>query len=294
MSDQAQKLRDIAGKQKKMDSGHNLTHKTRIITITSGKGGVGKSNIAVNLGLSLARKKKNIVIFDADFGMANIDIILGEVPRFNLYDVVNGTKNLADIIINGPLDVKIVPGGTGFLELVNLEETKRRQLLSQLIEMETAADILIIDTGAGLSKTVLGFIAAAQEILLVTTPEPTAITDAYGITKIVSRYNLQSQVKLVVNQAVSSKEGREVALRFCRVSEKFLQLKVDYLGYILFDKMVARAVREQYPFILAYPNSKAAGCIDRMTDSLLLNHKDLNLRKSDKRGFFSKISRFFS
>ncbi|UNC91763.1 MinD/ParA family protein [Candidatus Contubernalis alkaliaceticus] len=291
MVDQAKALRDIAAN--KSGCHNKLTHKSRIITITSGKGGVGKSNLTANLALAMANKGEKVVILDADFGMANVDIIFGLIPRLNLYDVVKGQKNLEEIILHGPKGIKIVPGGTGFLELANLMDFQRQRLLNQLLELEKEADIILIDTGAGISKTVIGFIAAAHDVLVITTPEPTSITDAYGISKVINKYDLQKEVKLVVNQVKNAQEGQEVAVRFSKVSDNYLQLKIDYLGYILHDNAVLRSVREQQPFIILYPDSKAAQCIENIADNLLSPGSNSN-EISGMRGFFSKISKIFS
>ncbi|MBS4021273.1 MAG: MinD/ParA family protein [Dethiobacter sp.] len=289
MADQAEKLREMAAAN---EGTENKSHKMRVITITSGKGGVGKSNITVNLALALARLNKKVVIFDADFGMANVDILLGLIPRYTMHHVVRGEKRLQEIILAGPLGVQIVPGSTGLLEMANLKGLERRLLLKQLLELEKSAEILLIDTGAGISKSVLGFITAASDVLVITNPEPTSITDAYSITKIISQYQLHREVKLLVNQVKNEKEGDEVAERFLRVTQKYLQLSLQYVGCITTDSAVTRSVREQHPFLLAYPNSRAALCIERIAANLT-EPGHLNAGEEGMRRFLEKISKIF-
>jgi flagellar biosynthesis protein FlhG len=291
MGDQAEKLRNLRIDRDRAIK--PLSRKTRIITITSGKGGVGKSNVTVNLALALSQKKKRVVILDADFGMANVDIICGIAPFFNLYDVIKGKKSLEEIIVKGPMGTKIIPGGTGFSEVTELSNTQRQHLLNQLLELEKSADIILIDTGAGIAKTVLGFIAAAHEVVILTTPEPTSVTDAYCIAKIIGTYKLHKNIKLIVNQVNGAPEGREVARRFTTVSQKFLHLDVDYLGYIHSDAAVSRSVRQQQPLMMAYPDSRAAACIETIADRLL-DPWSAPSEINGMNGFFSKIIKIFS
>jgi len=250
--------------------------------------------MTVNLALALAQMGKRVVIFDADFGLANVDILLGLIPRYNMHHVVSGDKQLQEIILKGPLGVHIVPGSTGLLEMANLNGFQRQQLLKQLLELERSAEIILIDTGAGISKSVLGFITAADDVLLITNPEPTSITDAYGIAKIISKYQLQQEVKLVVNQVKNIQEGEDVAQRFSRVAHNYLRLPVDYLGCVLCDSVVARSVREQHPFFIAYPNSKAAECIDRIANNLVEPYSLKVQGGEGMSGFFRKIAKIFS
>ncbi len=292
MADQADMLRVLAAK-KEADT-TRLHHKARIITVTSGKGGVGKSSMTVNMALALAQTGKKVVIFDADLGLANVDILLGLTPRYNMRDVVSGDKQLHEIMLEGPLGIHVVPGSTGLLEMANLSGFERQKLLKQLLELERNTEIILIDTGAGISKSVLGFITAAHDVIIITNPEPTAITDAYGIVKVIGRHKLHQEVKLVVNQVKSMQEGDEVAAHFTRVVDNYLRLSVEYLGSIINDSVVGRSVREQYPFFISYPHSKAALCVDRIASNLMENNQHKATGNCGMSDFFTKIAKIFS
>ncbi len=256
MRDQAHKLRSLA---------HGIIRPrvqvdpavTRVIAVTSGKGGVGKTNLTVNLGLALARTSKRVFLLDADLGLANIDVLLGLTPTHTLYDVLYGGKRLEDIVVSGPFEVQIIPGGAGIQELANLDSAERARLINMLSYLRTA-DFLLIDTGAGISRNVLGFVAAAQEVILVVTPEPTSLTDAYSLIKILARYKVHSEISLVVNRATSEQEAEQAAAKLKLVCGEFLKFTVRHIGSIGEDPVVVRAVKNQEPFITAAPNSMAA------------------------------------
>ncbi|MBN1242561.1 MAG: MinD/ParA family protein [Spirochaetales bacterium] len=256
MEDQAQKLRELV---KSKPSAAPTQKKTRIITIASGKGGVGKTNLSVNLALAYAQQGKRVIVMDADLGLANVNIMLNMIPRFNLYHVIRKQKTMREIILDSEYGIQIVAGASGFSKIANLSDEERQNFVSELYTL-SSADIIIIDTSAGVSANVLDFIAAADDAIIVTTPEPTAITDAYGIIKIIATEieNLNIGLKLVVNRVKSVVDGRKVAERLINISGQFLNLKVEYLGCIYDDPIVGQSVLRQKPFMAVDPKSKAS------------------------------------
>jgi flagellar biosynthesis protein FlhG len=287
MQDQAAKLRELV-KYGREDSAH---HAPRIIAVASGKGGVGKTNLVVNLAIALVEMGQRVVIFDADLGLANVDVLVGVVPKYNLYDVLQGTKTISEIIVTGPAGVRIVPGGSGIQDLANLDYYQRERLVQSLKELEQDTDFLLVDTGAGISRNVLGFISAADEVIIVLTPEPTSLTDAYGVIKIMSKFKLHSKVHLVVNRVASAQEAQQTIAKMVTVVQKFLQIKVSPLGYIFDDKAVGKAVRKQEPFLLRFPDSAAAGSLRQLATNLL----EGNYRPpKGTTGFLNRLIRLFS
>ena len=295
MQDQAEKLRQLMGN---LQSPARVDHPTlaggnaRVIAVTSGKGGVGKSNISVNLALLLAQKGKRVLLVDADMGLANVDVLLGMIPQFTLVNVLNGQKKLSEIIIEGPLGIRLVASGSGGVqELADLNETQRNNFLQSLSDLQSDADIVLIDTGAGLHRNVLAFVLAAEEILLVTTPEPTALMDAYGMIKIAQREKKNPRIKVLVNMATNQAEADEAGKKLSILSKRFLNLEVQYLGFVLRDLGVIKSVREQKPIVLSNPLNPFAVSLSRMTDQLLSHHEkdeDVNLIN-----FFKKVTRIF-
>ncbi|MDK2822091.1 MAG: flagellar biosynthesis protein FlhG [Clostridia bacterium] len=266
---------------------------TKVITIASGKGGVGKTNFTLNLGLALAELGQRVLILDADLGLANIDVILGISPRFNLFHVINGEKELSEIIIEGPNGIKIIPGGSGIYELADLKEWQLERFLIKLSALESESDYLLIDTGAGISKNVLNFTLAADEIFIVTTPEPTSLTDAYGLIKTLNKHKFIGNIKIIVNKAVSYEEGEIAAKKLKIVVNKFLiNCKLEIMGCILDDKVVQDSVKKQQPFILNYPTSKAANGIyflaSKMCNQFFVTNKAMGLKN-----YFTKIISYF-
>jgi flagellar biosynthesis protein FlhG len=233
--------------------------KTRIIAVSSGKGGVGKTNIAVNLGIAFSKMGKKVVIMDADLGLANVNVCLGIIPKYNLYQLIKKQKRMKDIIIDTKYGVQIVAGASGFSKIANLTDEERIALIREINTL-SYADIIIIDTGAGVNKNVISFIMAADEAIIITTPEPTAITDAYGIIKIIATEvnNPQLDLKLVVNRVHSIAEGRKVAERVINIAGQFLNVKIENLGCIYDDPVVSQAVIKQVPFLSYDDGSKAS------------------------------------
>lgn len=266
MADQAERLREIVKE--------NKINQTRVIAITSGKGGVGKTNFAVNLGIALAQTGNRITLIDADLGLANVDVILGMVPQFNLGHVIVGEKQISEVIIDGPAGLKVVTSGSGLYKLANLSEKNLERCLEYLNEIEKSTDIMLIDTGAGLSRNVLKFVMAAGEVIIVTTPEPTAMTDAYGVIKVIANADKKTPIWIVVNMIRTESEGNQSIERLNTVSQRFLGVELTKIGFIPMDPFVPKAVKEQQPFIIGYPKSSAAQSIQQIASNLL--NKGLN------------------
>lgn len=247
----------------------------RVITVTSGKGGVGKSSISVNLAIALSKIGNRVIILDADFGLANVEVMLGIRPQYNLADLMFHGKNLSDIITEGPENIGFISGGSGIQELTNLTKDQIIYLIQTLVELDERADVIIVDTGAGISDSVLEFVAASTEVLLVATPEPTSITDAYALLKTLNRktdISLQDTViKMIANRIDSYDEGKELYDKLSLVVNKFLNLKLEYLGAVPQDSYVSKAVMRQTPAIMLYPNSNFSKSLYTFADILCEN-----------------------
>ncbi len=265
MNDQAQSLR---GKYKQ-HIGINENNGTRVIAITSGKGGVGKSSIALNLSLEMAQKGKRVYLLDGDMGMANLHVLLGISPKYTLTHVMTGQKDIDDIVLDGPCGIKLISGGTGFYEMANLSKWRLQQFILKLRAIAELADFLIIDTGAGISETVLTLVLAAEHILVVTTPEPTAITDAYGGIKAIISHERKTYIELIINMVKDYEEASLTGQKLQAVARSFLNTEIGILGHVVNDRCVPNAVANQDPFVLSYPNSEASKCIKRVSQELL-------------------------
>ena len=266
MTDQAETLREMMRTRGESTKDEK---KTRIITVASGKGGVGKTNISTNLALAYAHMGKKVVLMDADLGLANVNVVLGIIPKYNLYHLIRRQKSMKEIIMNTSYGIQIVAGASGFAKIANLSEEERHAFIDELSALSDA-DVLIIDTSAGVSNNVLSFVAAADDAIIVTTPEPTAITDAYGIIKIIATEidNLNLSLKLIVNRVKSVTEGKKVSERVINIASQFLNLKVDYLGYVYDDNSVQQAILKQKPFVALDPKGKASICIKQLAGRL--------------------------
>ena len=247
--DQAEQLRNIVKQQNKKQ------RSARVITVTSGKGGVGKSNVSVNLAIQMSRLGKRAVILDADFGLANIEVMLGMRPQYNLADMMFRGKDVKDIICTGPEDIGFISGGSGLREMTNLNKDQILSLVRTMYELDHYADVVIIDTGAGISDTVIELVASSSEVLLVATPEPTSITDAYALLKTLHRHDGfeagSTSIKMIGNRIQSYEEGKELYLKLNTVVNKFLGMEMEYLGAIPYDEYLPRAVMQQQPVSLA-------------------------------------------
>ncbi len=262
---------------------------TKIIAIASGKGGVGKSTLSVNLAIAIAKAGHKVLIFDGDLGLANINVLLGIIPKYNLYHVVKGHKSLKDIIIQTQDGVDIIAGASGYSQLANLNDAQRNNLIKGFADLENY-DYMIIDTGAGISSNVIGLVMPADEVIVVTTPEPTAITDSYGLIKSIVSQTKEKNLKIMVNRVRSAIEGKKVADRVIDISSQFLEVQVENLGFIFQDEEVERSIREQKPYIINSPRSKAAACLTRITHNLL----QMENTDGEKEGLAGFIKKFFS
>lgn len=264
MDDQAAELSSIFSKEGTMNEGSTLrkNHKTRIIAITSGKGGVGKTNMSINLAIAYANLGKKVILIDGDMGMANVNVLLGVVPQYNMMDVINKKKTMSEIILDTEVGIKFIAGANGFSRIANLTEEELKDFATQFSQLSNA-DIIIIDTGAGIANNVLQFVAASDEVYVVTTPEPTAITDAYGIIKIITTEFTDREInlKLLVNRVHSADEAKRISDRIIKIVSQFLNYRVEYMGFVYADSIVEQCVIRQKPFLVAYPNSKPANCI---------------------------------
>ena len=270
MEDQAEALRELMKEktrgddisEPRADSDTRQNRKTRIITITSGKGGVGKTNVATNMAIAYAQLGKKVIVIDADLGLANVNVMMNLIPQYNLYHVIRKQKKMSEIILDTEYGIKLIAGASGFSKIANMTEDERNSFINELYTLSDA-DIIIIDTSAGVSRNVLGFVAAADEVVIVTTPEPTSITDAYGIIKIIATEvdNLNINLKMIVNRVSSSLEGKRVSDRMTSIAAQFLNLKVEYLGFIYDDPLVPQSVLRQKPFMIVDPKGKASVCL---------------------------------
>ncbi|WP_138751571.1 MinD/ParA family protein [Paenibacillus sinopodophylli] len=265
MMDQAEALRNLVKRQE--DQTDALT--TRVVTVTSGKGGVGKSNFSLNFALSLQRLGKKVLVFDADIGMANIDVLMGVTSTYNLYHLLKQEKTIWEIVQEGPEGLHFIAGGSGFRDLMDLSTEQLDRFADEISKLHGRYDVILFDTGAGLSKETVKFITAAQETIVVTTPEPTSITDAYALIKMVKGMEVDVHFKLIVNRASDAKEGKQTADKISMVSQRFLQSELPHLGILPDDPNVSKAVKRQVPFTVAYPGTEASIAIERIAKRFL-------------------------
>ncbi|AIQ13332.1 MinD/ParA family protein [Paenibacillus durus] len=288
MTDQAQSLRQlVAGQNRKLsDRG---TGTARIITVCSGKGGVGKSNFTLNFALTLKSMGKRVLLFDADIGMANLDVLMGVSAEYNLYHLLGREASIEQIIQTGPNHLPFIAGGSGLEELFSLSESDLNYFTSQIAAIADEMEYILFDTGAGLSKETMNFIASADDCLVVTTPEPTAITDAYALMKVVHTSHPSIVFKLIINQVSNIKEATATSDKIRLTARRFLQVDIPFLGYISSDNHVVQAVKRQIPFSLAYPNSAAAKDLHRLTLRYLSSDRSsASAELQGIKGFLSK------
>lgn len=287
IQDQAQRLRELS---KFLSSPQQSS---RVLTIASGKGGVGKSNFTLNFALCLIELGKKVVVIDLDIGMANLDVLMGLSPKYHLIDMIQQRKSIWDVLEKGPKGLEYVAGGSGFDEISQLSESEMDYFLHQLEQLHGYADIILIDTGAGLTAESQQCHLAADEIILLTTPEPTAITDAYAIVKILHGKNPLLSFQLVVNRVSHPQEGIEVASKLKMAAQQFLNKEIKVFGAISDDTIVMQSVLKQVPFYLAYPHSLASTSIKRLAERFVSGDSSIQDEGSGMKGFVRKLSQFF-
>lgn len=286
--DQAQTLRNIIKFQNQ-----NYKANARVIAVTSGKGGVGKSNVSINLAIQLVNMGKKVIILDADFGLANIEVMFGVIPRYNLSDILYKGKDIKEIITKGPLDIGFISGGSGIAKLVNLDREQIKRLVNKMSELENICDVIIIDTGAGIADSVMEFLVASPETIIVTTPEPTSITDSYALLKHLSMHpqfnNENCKIKMIANRVESEKEGELLYEKLNLVVSKFLDINVEYLGLIPQDSNVTKAVMKQNPVSIIYPNSPATKAFYNITKRIVESNDEIPATKRGIRGYLKNV-----
>ena len=287
--DQAQQLRNII-KQQNMQQ----QHLARVITVTSGKGGVGKSNMSVNMAIQLSRLGKKVIILDADFGLANVEVMLGTRPKYNMADMIFGGKDIRDVICKGPENIGFISGGSGIKELSNLSKDQISGIINMMCGLDSLADIIIIDTGAGISDAVIDMVLASSEVLLVTTPEPTSITDAYALLKTINKtpgFNAENtRIRMIGNRTLNMSDGYDLYNKLNSVVERFLNMKMEYLGAVPFDVNLTKDVMRQQPVSIAYPNTPAVKSIKAMAKTLIdMEQSETKSVRTGLSGLFSKM-----
>jgi flagellar biosynthesis protein FlhG len=246
----------------------NQAKPVRVIAVTSGKGGVGKTNITANLAYYLSSMKKKVLVLDADTGLANIDLILGLTPQYNLYHVLNGDRTLSEAIVRGPGGMMVLPSSSGILEMAELSREQKLTLLGELNVLQEEIDFMLIDTAAGINGNVMYFNSAAREIIVVASPEPTSLTDAYALIKLLYQHHSKKRFRLLVNMVKTAAEAKEVYERLSCATDHFLNLAIEYLGYVLSDEKLTQAVRRQKVLAELYPHSPASRCLLNVAEKL--------------------------
>ncbi len=307
MIHQAEKLRHIVNKKKRESndsSSQKVNHlfpaanavgHAKVITITSGKGGVGKTSVTVNLAIALSQRGYRVVIIDADLGLSNIDVVFGIVPKYSLLDLVNCNKGILDILCEGPNNIKFISGGSGVQELINLDKNSLENFIANMSLLDHIADYILVDTGAGLSDTVMDFVISAEEVILVVTPEPTSITDAYAVVKTVARIKKDCNINVLINRADSEIEAKNVYNNFSTVAERFLSMKLNAIGYLPYDHSFTKSVKMQKPYILNYPKSNTSKMISDIAEVFIKNKSEhTNIVQPGIKGFINRFVGLFT
>jgi flagellar biosynthesis protein FlhG len=313
MADQADKLRSLrlvtgggpadgktppSGRGRRADPGFEARGpiparpRVRSIALTSGKGGVGKTSIATNLAIAFARQGRRVLLVDGDLSLANVDLLLGVVPQKNLVDVIFGRASIEQVVLKTIDGVLLLPSASGVEELADLDDFRRERLLRELARLEESVELILLDTGSGIGRQTIHFARAADDVVVVTTPEPTAFSDAYATLKVLSQGRLHGRPGIVVNMAATPEEGRETERRIRLVAERFLQLRPEYLGHIALDPSVGRAVRQQQPLLKAFPRSPAAVGLEALAARLIVEPPWPEPGEVEPEGFFLKVANF--
>ncbi len=246
-----------------------LESRTQVVAVSSGKGGVGKTNVVANLAVALARAGKRVLVLDADLGLGNLDVLLGLVPQYTIEHVLSGTHNLEDILLEGPSGIQVLPASSGVPHLTTLTESQQLLIQEQLEQISAHVDILLIDTGAGISPTVTFFASSAHDTIVVVSPEPTSLTDAYALIKVLTRQYREHRFKVLVNQAKTPREAAEVFRKLDLAADRFLHVAIDYVGYIPDDDYVPLAVMQQKAVADLFPDAPAALAFTRLARQVM-------------------------
>lgn len=281
MADQAQRLREIA---------RTVRTQARVIAVTSGKGGVGKTGTSINLGIALAQRGCRVVVLDADLGTANVEVLLGLSSLYNLEHVIAGEKTLREVVVRGPGGIELVPGSSGLAQVADMSRTQRTRLLMGLQELQAGADYIIIDTMAGIGRNAVSFASAADEVILISTPEPTSIVDAYAMLKTLHHAREDVALRLLVNMAMNEAQVKAVATKLGNVSRHYLGRNLSLLGYIPRDAHVPQSVMQSAPYVLHYPQSHAARCMQQIAERV---HAQPMQTAQREQGFLRRFAQTF-
>jgi flagellar biosynthesis protein FlhG len=268
----------------------NCQRQAKVLAVTSGKGGVGKTNISANLAICLAASQKKVLLVDADLSLGNLDVIMNLRNKYNISHMLNGRKSLEEIIHTGPAGIEVICGVSGLEDIADLNEFQRQRLLKELSELQSNSDAIVIDTAAGISKSVVGFCLAADHVLVVTTPEATAMTDGYAMIKVLAGNNFGGRISLIVNMAQTISEGKKTYQQISSVAKRFLNIHVYDAGVLLRDEQLVSAVRQRKPVVLAYPGARISSSLVALAARLSRNGSAARTRES---GFFKKVVEWF-
>lgn len=281
MTDQAQNLREFVRRNQRL---------ARVLAVTSGKGGVGKTTTSVNLAIALAAHGRRVIVLDADLGLANVEVLMGLNSLYNLQHVISGEKSMMEILERGPGGIEIIPGSSGLARMADLGPIERENLLRGLKELQEKTDFVIVDTMAGIGRNAVSFAAAADEVLIVTTPEPSATVDAYAMVKAVYAQRSDAIFRLIINTVSSRQQAAAVSTNLCQVAQQYLGCNLSALGYIVRDPHVNQAVMQSQPLLLQFPASPAARCIEEVAVHVIHHQQEAQRSRG---GFFRRFAQSF-